>query len=43
MDIDSKASCSTTSPLAYLEHQEAAAPAELKQRWTQIRTQYERK
>ena len=45
MDIDKPSSSTTSgvSPLTYLEQQEAAAPAELKEKWGKIRTQYERK
>ncbi|ORY28276.1 hypothetical protein BCR39DRAFT_535243 [Naematelia encephala] len=44
MDIDvPAASSSSTSPLTYLEQQEASSPAELKPWWTRIRTAYERK
>jgi hypothetical protein len=41
MDIDKPSS--STGPLTYLEQQEAAAPAEFKERWTKIKSQYERK
>ncbi|KAK4684290.1 26S proteasome regulatory subunit N9, partial [Tremellales sp. Uapishka_1] len=41
MDIDKPSS--STSPLSYLEHQEAASPAEFKPWWSRIRTAYEKK
>ncbi|RSH93921.1 26S proteasome regulatory subunit [Saitozyma podzolica] len=43
MDVDRPAGSSSSSPLSYLEHQEASASAELKPWWTKIRTAYERK
>lgn len=38
MDVDS-----TSSPLEFLERQEAGAPAALQPAWTKIRTAYEKK
>ncbi|CAD6567430.1 MAG: 26S proteasome regulatory subunit [Tremellales sp. Tagirdzhanova-0007] len=43
MDIDPPTASSSTSPLDYLEYQEASSPAEFKERWTKVRTAYERK
>jgi len=43
MDVDQPSGSSSTSPLGYLEHQEASSSAELKPLWTRIRTQYEKK
>lgn len=43
MDIDKPTASSSTSPLSYLEHQEASAPSDLKPLWTKLRTQYEKK
>lgn len=42
MDVDQTAGPSS-NPLAYLEHEEASAPAALKSFWTRIRTAYEKK
>ena len=43
MDVDAPAASSSSTPLSFLEHQEAAASSELKPLWTRIRSSYEKK